>query len=95
MGWSRKYVNNTGSPVSVTITSTDEFTGYVGSVSIAAYDALYSNTDVLELDKVADQRTIDKYLNGIKVYFPGATGYLASLGYTGSRGSVGYTGSAA
>ena len=95
MGWSIKYVNNTSSPISVTITSTDEFTGYLGSVDIAAYDALYTSVDVVELDKVADQLTIDKYLNGTKVYFPGTTGYVGSRpGYTGSRGSLGYTGSA-
>lgn len=95
MGFSRKYINNTSSPVSVTITSTDEFTGYLGSVSIAAYDALVSDNDVLELEYILSPGTFDKYLNGKKVYHPGSLGYLGSLGSTGYRGSVGYTGSAA
>jgi hypothetical protein len=96
MGWSRKYLNNTSSPVVATITSTTEFTGYQGSVTIAAYDALMSNSDVTELDVLAGRRTIDKYVNAQKVYFPGPTGYKGSVGgYTGSQGDVGYRGSTA
>lgn len=96
MGWSRKYLNNTSSPVSATITSTTEFTGYQGSVSIAAYDALVSANDVPELDVLAGRQTLVKYLNGQKVYYPGPTGYKGSITVTpGYTGSVGYTGSAA
>ena len=63
MGYSRKWVNNTASPVALTITSTTEFTGYLGSVSISAYSALYATTDVPELDLAAGRGTVDKYLN--------------------------------
>lgn len=97
MGYSRKWVNNTASPVALTITSTTEFTGYLGSVSISAYSALYATTDVPELDLAAGRGTVDKYLNNTKVYFPGYTGYFGSVGYTASAGyagSRGYTGSA-
>jgi len=98
MGYSRKYLNNTSSPVNVTITSSEEPAGYLGSVVIAAYTALTASTDVDELDLLAGAQTLDKYLDGQKVYFAGPTGYLGSFGatgYTGSRGPVGYTGSAA
>lgn len=96
MGFSRKYLNNSSSPVSLTITSSEEPAGYLGSVTISAYDALYANSDVTELDFLAGQLTLDKYVNNSKVYFPGAVGYLGSLGttgYTGSVGGQGYTGS--
>jgi hypothetical protein len=95
MGYSIKYLNNTSSPVEVTVTSTTEFTGYTGSVTIAAYDAVTTSTAVQELDIAAGLQTIDKYLNGQKVYCPGPTGYLGSFGaagYTGSRGATGATG---
>ncbi len=95
MGFSRKYINNTSSPVSVTINSTDEFTGYLGSVSISAYDALVTDNDIPELEYILSPGTFDKYLNGEKVYHPGALGYLGSFGATGYTGSVGYKGSAA
>ena len=94
MSYSRKYVNNTSSPVVATITSTTEFTGYQGSVTIAAYDALYASSDIDELDLLSGVQTLDKYLNSVKVKFDGPTGYLGSFGYAGSVGAVGYQGSA-
>ena len=93
MGYSIKYLNNTASPVSVTITSTSEFTGYLGSVTMAAYSALTTNSNVSELEWLAANRTIDKYLNSVHVYFPGATGYIGSRGYSGSVSPTNYTGS--
>ena len=95
MGYSRKYLNNTGSPVTVTVTSTTEFTGYAGSVTIGAYAALVTDSDVPELEYIIAPNTFNKYLNGQKVYHPGNLGYLGSKGATGYRGSVGYRGSAA
>jgi len=98
MGYSIKYLNNTSSPVALTITSSDEATGYLGSVSMAAYSALTTSNDIAELDVLAGLRTIDKYVNSVKVYYPGKTGYLGTFGaagYTGSVGAVGYKGSAA
>ena len=94
MSYSRKYLNNTSSPVSLTITSSTEPTGYLGSVVISAYSALYTSADVVELETLAGLQTIDKYLNGTKVYLPGPTGYKGSLGYSGSVGDRGYSGSA-
>lgn len=93
MGYSRKYLNNTASPVSATITSSTEPTGYLGSAVISAYSALYTSSDISELDILAGRQTIDKYIDGEKVYLPGPTGYIASRGYSGSVASRGYTGS--
>jgi len=92
MGYSRKYLNNTSSPVSLTITSSSEPTGYLGSVVISAYNAITTENDINELDWLAANQSIEKYLYGNKILFPGPTGYLGTFGYTGSAGP-GYTGS--
>ena len=102
MAWTRKWVNNTGSPVSVAAVTNaatllvDGATayGYAGSVVMPAYTSVCDDADNTELDAAAAAWTIDKYLNGKKVTYYGAAGYTGSnnTGYTGSRG---YTGSAA
>ena len=105
MGWTRKWVNNTSGTVNVAavtdaatlIKDDGDLYGYAGSVVMAAYSAVMSDSDNDQLDAVAAVQTFDKYLNGLKVYFPGPTGYLGSFGatgYTGSRGATGYKGSA-
>jgi len=105
MSWTRKWVNNTGSPVSVA-TVTDAATlikdngtvyGYTGSVVLAAYTSVAANADNTELDAAAALWQIDKYLHGRKVMYYGQQGYTGSnnRGYTGSVGAQGYTGSAA
>lgn len=102
MGWSRKWVNNTASPVSVAsvtnaatlLKDNGQVYGYAGSVVMPAYTGIYADADNTELDAAAAAWTIDKYLHGRKVNYSGQAGYTGSLGtaYTGSRG---YTGSAA
>ena len=106
MAWTRKWVNTSSSPASIAavtdaatlLTDTGAVYGYSGSVVLAAYGAVMSDSDNIELDFAASARTVDKYLHGQKVYFPGKSGYLGSFGaagYTGSKGAVGYKGSAA
>jgi len=109
MSWTRKWVNNTGSPVSVAAVTnaatlekdTGVAYGYAGSVVFPAYSAVMSNADNTELDAAAAAWTIDKYLNNRKVIYYGQRGYAGSrnTGYTGSNagytGSRGYTGSVA
>jgi hypothetical protein len=105
MAWTRKWVNNSGSEVSVaTVTAAAALIkdngavyGYAGSVVMPAYTGIYSDGDNTEMDAAAAAWTIDKYLNGRKVTYYGQAGYAGSnnRGYTGSVGATGYTGSAA
>lgn len=106
MSWTRKWVNTSSSPASIAavtdaatlITDSGALYGYTGSVVLGAYASVMSDSDNVELDFAASARTVDKYLNGRKVYYPGKTGYLGSFGatgYQGSKGAVGYKGSAA
>ena len=102
MAWSRKWLNNTGSTVNVAavtnaatlLKDSGAAYGYAGSVVMPAYTAVYSDADNTELDAAAAAWSVDKYINGVKVFYAGQRGYAGSsnAGYTGSRG---YTGSAA
>ena len=107
MGWTRKWVNVSGSTADIpavtdastlVVVSTGAAYGYTGSVRLTVGGGVCSDSDNAELDFAASARTLDKYLDGQKVYFPGKSGYLGSFGatgYTGSVGAVGYKGSAA